>query len=89
MQAQQLTVAVERLNGDIRSITQQISGSESRIAVLETIFCATTRARLPYNRRSPPGSRTPPKRMPPCSATALWQRPWRRQAKSLRQRSRR
>ena len=35
MQAQQLTVAVERLNGDIRSITQQISGSESRIAVLE------------------------------------------------------
>ena len=35
MQAQQLTIAVERLNGDIRSITQQISGSESRIAVLE------------------------------------------------------
>ncbi len=35
MQAQQLTVAVERLNGDIRSITEQISGSESRIAVLE------------------------------------------------------
>ncbi len=36
MQAQQLTVAVERLNGDIRSITEQISGSrDSRIAVLE------------------------------------------------------
>ncbi len=35
MQAQQLTIAVERLNGDIRSITQQISGSDSRIAVLE------------------------------------------------------
>ncbi len=35
MQAQRLTVAVERLNGDIRSITEQISGSESRIAVLE------------------------------------------------------
>ena len=35
MQAQQLTIVVERLNGDIRSITQQISGSESRIAVLE------------------------------------------------------
>ena len=35
MQAQQLTIAVERLNGDIRSITEQISGSESRIAVLE------------------------------------------------------
>ncbi len=33
MQAQQLTIAVERLNGDIRSITEQ--GSESRIAVLE------------------------------------------------------
>ena len=28
-------ISVERLNGDIRSITQQISGSESRIAVLE------------------------------------------------------
>ena len=35
MQAQRLTIAVERLNGDIRSITEQISGSESRIAVLE------------------------------------------------------
>ena len=35
MQAQQLTIAVERLNGDIRSITEQISGSESRIAVLK------------------------------------------------------
>ena len=35
MQAQQLTIAVERLNGDIRSITEQISGSDSRIAVLE------------------------------------------------------
>ncbi len=35
MQAQRLTVAVERLNGDIRSITEQISSSESRIAVLE------------------------------------------------------
>ena len=35
MQAQQLTITVERLNGDIRSITEQISGSESRIAVLE------------------------------------------------------
>ena len=35
MQAQQLTIAVERLNGDIRSITEQISGSESRSAVLE------------------------------------------------------
>ena len=35
MQAQQLTIGVERLNGDIRSITQQISGSDSRIAVLE------------------------------------------------------
>ena len=35
MQAQQLTIAVERLNGDIRNITEQISGSESRIAVLE------------------------------------------------------
>ena len=35
MQAQRLTVAIERLNGDIRSLTQQISGSESRIAVLE------------------------------------------------------
>ena len=35
MQAQQLTIVVERLNGDIRSITEQISGSESRIAVLE------------------------------------------------------
>ena len=35
MQAQQLTIAVERLNGDIRSIAEQISGSDSRIAVLE------------------------------------------------------
>ena len=35
MQAQQLTIAVESLNGDIRSITEQISGSDSRIAVLE------------------------------------------------------
>ena len=35
MQAQQLTIAVERLNGDIRSITEQVSGSDSRIAVLE------------------------------------------------------
>ena len=35
MQEQQLTIAVERLNGDIRSITEQISGSDSRIAVLE------------------------------------------------------
>ena len=35
MQAQKLTIAVERLNGDIRSITEQISGSDSRIAVLE------------------------------------------------------
>ena len=35
MQAQRLTIAVERLNGDIRSITEQVSGSESRIAVLE------------------------------------------------------
>ena len=35
MQAQRLTVEIERLNGDIRSITQQISGSDSRIAVLE------------------------------------------------------
>ncbi len=35
MQAQRLTVAVERLNGDIRSITEQISASESRVAVLE------------------------------------------------------
>ena len=35
MQARQLTIAVERLNGDIRSITEQISGSDSRIAVLE------------------------------------------------------
>ena len=35
MQAQQLTIAVERLNGDIRNITEQISGSDSRIAVLE------------------------------------------------------
>ena len=34
MQAQQLTIAVERLNGDISSI-EQISGSDSRIAVLE------------------------------------------------------
>ena len=35
IQAQQLTIAVERLNGDIRSITDAISGSASRIAVLE------------------------------------------------------
>ena len=35
MQAQQLTIAVERLNGDIRSITEELSGSDSRIAVLE------------------------------------------------------
>ncbi len=35
MQAQRLTVVIERLNGDIRSITEQISGSDSRIAVLE------------------------------------------------------
>ena len=35
MQAQQLTIAVERRNGDIRSITEQISGSDSHIAVLE------------------------------------------------------
>ena len=35
MQAQRLTVEIERLNGDIRSITEQISGSDSRIAVLE------------------------------------------------------
>ena len=30
----QTTAAVLRLNGDIRSITEQISGSDSRIAVL-------------------------------------------------------
>ena len=41
MQAQQLTIAVERLNGDIRSITEQISGSESRIAVLENVMNPT------------------------------------------------
>ena len=35
MQAQRLTVEIERLNGDIRSITEQISTSGSRIAVLE------------------------------------------------------
>ena len=35
MQAQQLTIAVERQNGDIRSNTDQISGTDSRIAVLE------------------------------------------------------
>ena len=35
MQAQRLTVEIERLNGDIRSITAEISGSDSRIAVLE------------------------------------------------------
>ena len=29
MQAQQLTIAVERLNGDIRSITEELSGSDS------------------------------------------------------------
>ena len=28
-------------------------------------------------------------RMPPCSATVPWQRPWKLRAKSLRQRSRR
>lgn len=39
MQAQQLTITVERLNGDIRSITEQISGSESRIAVLGKRHC--------------------------------------------------
>ena len=41
MQAQRLTVAVERLNGDIRSITEQISASESRVAVLENIVDST------------------------------------------------
>ena len=35
MQAQRLTVEIERLNGDIRRITAEISGSDSRIAVLE------------------------------------------------------
>lgn len=35
VQAQRLTVVIERLNGDIRSITEQVSDSESRIAVLE------------------------------------------------------
>ncbi len=35
MQAQRLTIEIERLNGDIRSITEEISGSDSRVAVLE------------------------------------------------------
>jgi chromosome segregation protein len=35
MQAQRMTIEIERLNGDIRSITEQMSGSESRIAVLQ------------------------------------------------------
>ncbi len=88
MQAQQLTVAVERLNGDIRSITQQISGCESRIAVLENdiprndesagFLTAGDRRRAAGYRRS---------RRCACSATAPWQRPWRRRAKSLPQRS--
>ena len=34
-QAQRLTMDIERLNGDIRSITQQAADSNSRIAVLE------------------------------------------------------
>ena len=33
-QAQRLTVDIDRLNGDIRSITEQMGGTESRIAVL-------------------------------------------------------
>ncbi len=35
MQAQQFVIAVERLNGDIRSITEKVGSSDSRIAVLE------------------------------------------------------
>ena len=34
-QAQRLTMEIERLNGDIRSITEQMADSQSRIAVLE------------------------------------------------------
>ena len=33
-QAQRLTVEIDRLNGDIRSITEEMGGTESRIAVL-------------------------------------------------------
>ncbi|MFR6092892.1 MAG: chromosome segregation protein SMC [Faecalibacterium prausnitzii] len=60
MQAQQLTIAVERLNGDIRSITED-SGSDSRIAVLENDIAATRRA-LPHCGDIAAGSRTAPRR---------------------------
>ncbi len=90
MQAQQLTVAVERLNGDIRSITQQISGSESRIAVLENDILRNEESAADLQEEIAPGNRTAPRhRRGAGSATAPWQRPWRRQAKSLRQRSKR
>ena len=76
MQAQQLTIAVERLNGDIRSITEQISGSESRIAVLENDIARNEEAPPGCGRRSPPGGRTAPRPKQPWSATAPWLPPW-------------
>ena len=87
MQAQQLTVAVER--GISAASPSRSAAPKAASPCWKTTFCATTRVRLPCSRRSPPGSRTPPKRMPRCSATAPWQRPWKRRAKSWRQRSRR
>ena len=64
MQAQRLTVEIERLNGDIRSITAEISGSDSRIAVLETTGTTPARAPAPCRTSWPgpdrPGGRPPP-----------------------------
>ena len=89
MQAQQLTVAVERLNGDIRSITEQISGSESRIAVLENDILRNEESAASLQEEISAGEQDSTEHRPPCSATVPWQRPWKRRAKSWRQRSRR
>ena len=81
MQAQQLTITVERLNGDIRSITEQISGSESRIAVLENDMPQRGERRRPAAGdrgrgadRSEAAAR--------WNGTAPWQNPWRQPGRS-------
>ncbi len=43
-QAQRLTMEIERLNGDIRSITEQMGSSASRIAVLENDIAHNARS---------------------------------------------
>ena len=62
MQAQQLTIAVERLNGDIRSITDRSAAARAGSPCWKTILPATRKAPQTCGQRLPPGSRTAPSR---------------------------